>query len=146
MRIKNWLIPPSLSWRVSCGLFLLRVVVGLAFVFHGWGKIQHPFTWMGPDSKFPGVLQLLGAVSEFGGGFAWMLGVLTPLAALGIACTMSVAVWMHAVVFGDPFAMRQEGGAYEPALVYLSVAILLLLAGPGRFSMDNLLFRRRASP
>jgi len=45
--------PPSLSARVSAGLLVLRLVVGLAFMFHGYGKIQNPFGWMGPDASIP---------------------------------------------------------------------------------------------
>jgi len=46
--------PPSLSDRVSAGLLILRFVVGLAFVFHGYGKIRNPFGWMGPGAGVPG--------------------------------------------------------------------------------------------
>ena len=42
--------PVSDSARVSGGLLVLRLVVGLAFLFHGHGKIQHPFGWMGLDA------------------------------------------------------------------------------------------------
>ena len=138
--------PLPLSPGVSTGLLLLRLVVGLAFMFHGYGKIQSPFGWMGPDAKVPGFFQMLAAVSEFGGGLAWMLGLLTPLASFGLACTMAVAAWTHAVVLGDPFvAQGPGGGSYELASVYLAIAILLLLAGPGRFSMDRLLFGEKTS-
>src|SRR5688500_1887660 len=106
---------PRLSSRASAGLLLLRLVVGLAFMFHGWGKIQHPFDWMGPDAPVPGIFQGLAALSEFGGGLAWMLGLLTPLASFGLLCTMAVAVYTHAVVKGDPFVSTGAGGAYEPA-------------------------------
>ncbi len=110
-------------------------------MFHGYGKIQNPFGWMGPDAKIPGIFQGLAAISEFGGGLAWVLGLVTPLACLGIACTMAVATWTHAMVLHDPFVAKGPGErAYEPALVYFSVALLLLLAGPGRFSLDRLLF------
>ncbi|MGH7381981.1 MAG: DoxX family protein [Candidatus Methylomirabilales bacterium] len=136
--------PPRLSPRVSSGLLILRLVAGLAFIFHGYGKIQNPFGWMGPDAPVPGVFQTLAAVSEFGGGLAWMLGLLTPLASLGLACTMTVAVWMHAVVLHDPFVPQGPGGSYELASVYLCVAVLLLLAGPGRFSVDRVVFGEKA--
>ena len=132
--------PRHLSARVSTGLLLLRLVVGLAFMHHGFGKIQHPFGWMGPDATIPGVFQALAAVSEFGGGLAWMLGLLTPLASSGLLCTMTVAVWTHTTVLHDPFVSQTGGRSFELALVYLSVAVLLLLAGPGRFSLDRLIF------
>jgi putative oxidoreductase len=132
--------PLHQSAPVSAGLLLLRLVAGAAFLHHGYGKIQNPFAWMGPDAGFPGVFQALAAVSEFGGGLAWMLGLLTPLASCGLACTMAVAVWMHAAVLHDPFVALQGGRSYELASVYLCVAVLLLLAGPGRFSVDRVAF------
>lgn len=132
--------PPRLPDRASVGLLILRLVAGLAFMHHGWGKIQKPFDWMGPDSGYPGILQALAAVSEFGGGLAWMLGLLTPLASLGLACTMVVAIRMHAFVRGDPFVPQGPGPSYELASVYLCVALLLLFAGPGRFSADRFVF------
>jgi len=138
--------PTAQSARASTGLLILRFVAGLAFVFHGWGKIQNPTGWMGPNANIPGAFQALAAVSEFGGGLAWMLGVLVPLASFGLACTMAVAAYMHAFILKDPFVAAGPGkGSYELAAVYLCVAIVLLLAGPGRFSLDRLLFREKAS-
>jgi len=139
----RYLATRPLPCNASLGLLLLRLVAGLAFAFHGWGKIQKPFEWAG--DAFPGVLQGLAALSEFGGGIAWMLGLLTPLASLGIAGTMAVAIHMHAVKLGDPFVASGPGkGAYELAAVYLCVALLLLLAGPGRHSADRMLFGERS--
>ena len=132
--------PLRLSARVSTGLLILRLVVGVAFMYHGYGKIQNPFGWMGPNAGISGVFQALAAVSEFGGGIAWILGLLTPLASLGLACTMAVAVWMHAAVLRDPFVALKGGPSYELAAVYLCVAALLLLAGPGAFSLDRAAF------
>jgi len=141
MSFLRFLRPLPLPVMVSVGFLLLRIVAGLAFMYHGWGKIQKPFGWMGPDATMPGILQALAAVSEFGGGLAWMLGLLTPLFSFGLACTMAVAVHMHAVVRGDPFVPSGPGQpSFELALVYFSVAVLLLLAGPGQFSADRFLF------
>jgi putative oxidoreductase len=137
--------PLGLSARVSAGLLLLRLVVGLAFTFHGYGKIQNPFGWMGPNASMPGVLQALAAVSEFGGGLAWMLGFLTPMASLGLACTMAVAIRLHAFVLHDPFVAKGPGsGSYELASVYFCVSLLLIFAGPGKFSVDRMLFGEKA--
>ena len=71
---------------VGIGLLILRFVMGLSIMSHGWGKIQKPFAWMGPDGP-PGFLQALAALGEFGGGLAIVLGLLTPLGALGVLCT-----------------------------------------------------------
>ena len=143
--MKRLFAPKPLAAGVSAGLLLLRIVAGLAFMFHGYGKIQNPFGWMGANANIPGVFQALAAIAEFGGGLAWMLGFLTPLASFGLACTMIVATYMHAVVRGDPFVPKGPGASYELALVYLSIAVLFLLAGPGRFSLDSLIFKYKAS-
>jgi len=136
------IFPQPASPGVHAGLLVLRLVAGAAFIKHGLPKIQNPLGWMGSDSSMPAVLQALAAISEFGGGIAWMLGALTPLASLGILATMAVAASKH-IGRGDPFVGR--GGSYELALVYFAVALLLLLAGPGRYSVDAWLRSRRAA-
>jgi len=136
--------PLRQSARVSAGLLIIRLVAGSAFMHHGYGKIQTPFDWMGPNAGIPGIFQALAAVSEFAGGLAWVLGLLTPIASLGLACTMTVAVWMHAAVLHDPFVALKGGRSYELAGVYLCVAVLLLLAGPGRLSADRVAFGEKA--
>ena len=128
----------------SFALLLLRVVAGVAFIFHGYGKIQNPFAWMGPQATTSGLMQGLAALSEFGGGIAWCLGLLTPLASFGLACTMAVAVYTHMIVMSDPFVNPKGGGSYEPALVYFCVAVVLLAVGPGKASLDAKLFGVRS--
>jgi putative oxidoreductase len=129
--------------RVALGLLILRGVAGLGMMFHGWGKIQQPFSWMGDGASIPGWLQALAALSEFGGGAAWVLGLLTPLACFGILCTMAKAVHLHAVTLQQPFVGKD--GSYELALLYLVVAVLLLLAGPGKLALDAAIFGRKKS-
>ena len=137
------LFPPPPPKLASIGLLLLRVVAGAAFMMHGWSKIQNPFHWMGPDAPTPGILQALAALSEFGGGLAWVLGAVVPLASLGILSTMVVAVHMHAVKRGDPF-VSAGGASYELALLYLTIAVVLLTTGPGLYSVDAWLRRKLA--
>lgn len=132
------------SQLASIGLLLLRIVAGLAMVMHGMGKIQSPFSWMGPDSTIPGFFQLLAAVSEFGGGIAWILGLLNPLASLGIISTMVVAVYTHMIKNGDPF-VGKGGPSYELAAIYLAISIVFLFVGPGKFSLDSLIFKSKDS-
>lgn len=118
---------------------LLRFVMGAAFIFHGWGKIQSPMSWMGADSAIPGIFQFLAALSEFGGGICLILGFLTRLASLGLVFTMIVAVYFHAVILGDPFVSK-VGGSYELGALYLVLSLLFVVCGPGRFSLDSKIF------
>src|SRR5688572_27195826 len=132
--VMRFLRVPDVPFSGSVALLVLRVVTGIAFIFHGWGKIQAPFSWMGPTAPVPGFLQALAAIAEVGGGLAWILGLLTPLASLGIAATMAVAVATH-LMQGDPF-FAMGGSSYEVAAVYFSISLVLLLVGPGRLSAD----------
>jgi putative oxidoreductase len=128
----------------AVGLLLLRLAMGAAFVLHGWPKIQHAFNWMPPEAPVPGALQALAAVAEFGGGAALILGLLTPLAALGLACTMATAVGM--VHLHHPFVAAPGQPSSEPAVVYLAAALMFLLVGPGALSLDALLARTWRRP
>jgi putative oxidoreductase len=141
--LRSFFVPKTRGVAADLGLLLVRLAVGAAFLVHGWGKMQNPFGWMGTDGFAPPLLQALAAISEFGGGAAFILGLLTPLAALGITATMVVAVTTHAVLRGDPF-VGHGGPSYELATAYLSVALLLLTNGPGRFSLDRIVFGRVA--
>jgi putative oxidoreductase len=144
MTFKSFFTAPPLPSTLADGaLLLLRVVAGLAFMMHGWGKIQNPFGWMGQDSFAPGILQALAAFSEFGGGLAWVIGLLTPLASLGIACTMAVAFTFHAFMRGDPFVAMGGGPSYELAALFFCIALLLMALGPGKFSLDRGIFGSR---
>ncbi|HEY9868556.1 MAG TPA: DoxX family protein [Candidatus Obscuribacterales bacterium] len=136
--------PAFIGMPGSVGLLVLRLVAGSALMLHGWPKMQSPFAWMGTDAPVPGFLQALAALSEFGGGLAMLIGLLTPLACLGILATMGTAVTMVHLAKGDPFVAPHgwQGGSYELALVYFSVALTVLLAGPGKLCVDYLLLGR----
>jgi putative oxidoreductase len=143
MNVRRFFTVPEYPKTADFALLLIRIVAGIAFSIHGLPKIRNPFGWMGPGAPFPGILQSLAAVSEFGGGLAWVLGLLTPLAALGIACTMAVAFSTHFFLRGDPFVSMTGGPSYELATVYFCIAVLLIATGPGRLSLDGKIFGPR---
>jgi putative oxidoreductase len=150
----RWLYPNFVGGRGALGLLLLRLAMGSAFILHGWPKVRGPQGW--PDIQFamhwmenfgmpnppPPALQAAAAASEIVGGILLILGLLTPLAALGIAGTMAGALHMVHLPAGDPF-VNPAGRSFEPALVYLAAALMFLLVGPGTISLDGLLFGRR---
>ncbi len=138
-------VAPFLGGRAAAGLFLLRVIVGLAFAFHGYPKIQHPASWMtlgmGPHAFAPSWLQAVVAVVEFGGGLALIAGLATPLVAALIFCDMLVAILKVHLPGGGRFVGGP--GSYELPLVYLVTMATLILTGPGTISLDRLIARSR---
>src|SRR5918999_5784893 len=135
------LYPNFISGWGAAALLLVRLVMGGAFILHGWPKIQNPMGWMNAmgGQGVPSFLQALAAFAEFGGGIALVLGLLTPIAAFGLVCQMLGALLLVHLPQGHPF-VSQAGPSYELALVYLVVAILLIVLGPGKWSLDAALF------
>lgn len=124
---------------VDVVLLLARLIIGYTFLVVGWGKIQHPTNWMQGYSFSP-FWQVLAAVAEFGGGIALVLGLVTRLGAFGISCVMVVAIGVMHFVYGLPYLNMKGGMTYQVPVAYLLITLTLLAMGPGRFSLDRLIF------
>jgi putative oxidoreductase len=91
----------------------------------------------------PAFLQGMAVFAEVGGGALLIVGLLTPPAALLVACDMIGALSLVHLPHGDPFAAAGNGPSYERAPVYLAMSVGLMVLGSGRFAFDTMLFRRR---
>jgi putative oxidoreductase len=132
--------------KMSLGLLLIRLVVGITFMGHGAQKL---FGWFGGHGIKgtggffesigikPGVtMAILAGLAEFIGGAMFALGLFTPIAALLIAATMVVAI---VKVHGpNGYWITQNGFEYN--LMLIAVAIGVLLIGPGQYSLDAIIF------
>ena len=148
MNMARALFPPFVGGRMGVGLLILRVVLGLGMMAHGYAKMfgpSGPTGWMnrpGAPPGPPGLIQAIGAVGEFFGGLGILVGALTPIAALGVVATMIGAVLIGNA--GKPWLSTAPGAeTWEMAGFYLFGGLALMLLGPGRFSIDNFLFSRR---
>ena len=131
--------------RIDAGLALLRVVLGGVFIAHGaqklfvygFGGVTGAFTQMG--APMPGITGPLVSLLEFFGGIALVIGLLTRLSSLGLAAVMVGAITLvHAAAgFFNP-------NGIEFPLTLMAGALALALAGPGAYSVDALLARRRS--
>jgi len=131
---------------VSASLAILRLIVGATFIMHGGQKlfvygfdgVAGAFGQMG--IPMPGILGPFVALVEFFGGIAIVLGLLTRLAALGLAGTMVVAILTVHLKAG----FFNPGGVEFPLSLLASLAALIV-SGAGALSLDALL-ERPATP
>jgi putative oxidoreductase len=131
-----------MSTTTSLGLLLLRVAIGGLMLVHGVQKING-FSELADNFGDPiglgsRVSLILAIGAEVGCSLLLIVGLATRLAAIPLAFTMIVA---HFIVHAEDAWTKKELSA-----VYLSVYLALVLAGPGRFSLDHLIMRRRRSP
>jgi putative oxidoreductase len=131
---------PTLGPRISIAMVILRIVVGASFILHGAPKLAHPMSWDGPTGPLPGVpgiLQLIICFAENIGGWCIIVGLFTPLFALLLTCDMFVVVFI--VKMGAGLSYVAKGPSYEVEAHLLAGALVLLLCGPGMFSLDSVL-------
>jgi putative oxidoreductase len=130
--------PLFINGRAALGLLALRVMIGVAFVIHGYPKIEHATTWMnatGGAHAFPAWLQVIGAGVEFFGGLALVVGFASQLAAALICFNMFVATFVVELPSGAHFASGKS--PFELPLVYFIATLALLFLGPGAISVDR---------
>ena len=121
------------------GLLVLRLGVGVMFLFHGWPKLMGgPVKWeaLGTAMGYLGIhvipvfWGLMAALSEFFGGVCLILGVVFRPACLLLLGTMAVAATMH-LQRGD--GLQVASHAIELGFVFFG----LLFVGPGRFGFGR---------
>ena len=138
-------LPAFLGGGMAWVLLGLRLIWGAILISYSFPMIKNPLHWMDrgdQSSGFPPVLQGVGALTIFGGGIAVIVGFLTPLAALGLAGAMAIALALH-LLQGTPFVKATPdapGESYDNSLLYLAIALLFVFLGSGVFSLDYLLF------
>jgi putative oxidoreductase len=132
----------------SMSTAILRVVLGIVFFAHGAQKMLGWFGGFGfsgtmayftDTMHIPAPFAFLAIAAEFFGGLGLILGLLTRIAAFGIATNMAVAIGTVHRAFG--FFMNwngnQKGEGFEFHLLVIAMTIFLMIRGAGALSIDR---------
>jgi len=141
--LKRWVnavlgLADSLDWLAP---LLMRIYFGYFWAETGWGKIhnlgafaQRFVSWGVP---YPHISAALSGYTEWIGGILLMLGLFTRLVSIPLMFNMLVAivkVKMKEVTGIDDFVEMDEA-------LYIFISFWLMMAGPGRVSIDHLIRR-----
>ncbi len=117
-------------------LLLLRLGLGVIFVFHGYPKLfTHTrdaiaaFTHMG----FPGYFAYLAGIIEFFGGAMLIVGLFTRVAGLFLFVEMAVALVKVHQLLANPMAVDN----YQFPLALAVGSLALAAVGGGLVSLDH---------
>ncbi|MCE7061545.1 DoxX family protein [Dyadobacter sp. CY343] len=135
--LKKFLKPIKLPASADFGILILRVGISCLMLTHGYAKLSG---YLGGDSSFADPIgigeelsKVLTILAEFGCSILLILGLFTRAALIPLIITMIVVVF---IVHGpDPFAEK------EHAISFLITYLTLFFTGPGKYSIDNKLYR-----
>ncbi|TVR76149.1 MAG: DoxX family protein [Saprospirales bacterium] len=137
--IKKLLSSTPSALQRSIALLIGRLAFGGMMLAHGWPKLAG---FAERSSVFPDPLGVGSATSlamavfaEFFCAILVMLGLGTRLVLIPLIITMFVAGFIHHA--NDPFSMM------EKSLLFLSGYIVLFILGPGKISLDYMLFGKK---
>jgi putative oxidoreductase len=118
-----------------------RVIVGVIMAAHGWQKVV-----AGPANfgqflaqlgvPLPTIMGFVVTFVELVGGILLVVGLFSRLAALLLTIDLVVAILLVKVNVGL-IAPPQAGAGAELDLALIAGFLVILLAGPGRLSLDH---------
>jgi putative oxidoreductase len=142
----TWLLGTDGDWVIA----IVRIVLGVVFFAHGAQKtlgwfggagFQNTMSVFRDHLRIPAPLAVLAIAAEFLGGLGLIVGLLSRVAALGIAIVMCVALVAVHRKFG--FFMNwygeKQGHGIEYHILVLALATVVIFKGGGAFSLDQVL-------
>jgi len=139
--------------RNDVSLTVLRLALALVILPHGAQKVLGWFGGFGLSGTMhfftetmgiPTVLAVMAILAESLGAIGLLAGFFTRLCAFGVGTTMVVAALMVHVQNG--FFMnwfgKQAGEGFEYHILAVGMAVTLMLAGGGRWSVDGKLAQK----
>ena len=137
-----------LATQNNYAALVVRLTLGLVMFPHGAQKMLGWFGGYGFTGTMgfftgtlgiPAIFAFLAILAEFAGALGLITGLLSRVAAFGIACVMVVAMFTGHLANGffmNWFA-NQPGEGVEYHLLALGLAIAVMIQGAGAFSIDR---------
>ncbi len=124
---------------IDFALLLLRLWAGLVIIAHGVNhgrSLEGTANWFAKVGfKAPRLNAFISSAMEITVGLALIFGLLTSVAAAGLAAIMFVAFWsIHRFVGFFVFHRPDEGYEYVATLAVIALALAMI--GPGSASVD----------
>ncbi len=138
----NILSLSSLGRLADFAPLVARVVVGIILAAHGWQKLVGgpgafgESTLAGLGVPLPVLMGFVVTFVELVGGIFLILGLLSRLSALLLTINLLVATLLVKVELG---LIAAEGAGAELDLALIAGFLVVLLAGPGKLSLDRIL-------
>lgn len=142
-----------LATRDDISITILRLALGLVILPHGAQKLLGWFGGYGfggtmnfftETMGIPAILALLAILAESFGALGLIVGLGTRIAALGVGATIGVAAFMVHLQHGFfmNWSGQQAGEGFEYHLLVVGMALALVIAGGGKWSLDRLLAKK----
>lgn len=136
--LKRLVLTSNGLWET--GAFVLRLVAGLTIFKYGLEIFSNDsmsgyMAWL-TDMKvpYPRVMAFTGKIIEMAGGLMMALGLFTRIAAVPLILTMAFICF----IMGDPQFLAADG-----SFLLLVIFFHFLLVGPGKLSLDHILFTKK---
>jgi putative oxidoreductase len=125
---------------IDIALLILRLWAGIVMIAHGVNhgrNLEGTANWFGKVGfRSPQLNARLSFVNEIAIGLGLVVGLLTPIAAAGLAATMIVAFWsIHR--FAGFFVFHRPDEGYEYVATLAVIALFIAIVGPGTVSLDD---------
>ncbi len=126
--------------KINAALLLIRIASALAFLFHGSAILFGAFGGPGPQrfaamAHAPIAIGYLVGLAQVAGGLAVLTGIFTRVGAVCIIIVMLGAIMLVHLPHGYDISK----GGMEYAFTQLLIALALLFAGPGDYSLNSAL-------
>jgi putative oxidoreductase len=130
----------DVSHELDLELLIMRVACALPFIYHGCAILFGAFGGPGPQGfaafmHYPVVIGYLVGLAQFAGGIAILTGALLRVGAVCVIIVMLGAIFIVHLPHGYDIGR----GGLEYALTEMLLALGLLLAGPGKYSLASIL-------